>query len=116
MEAGQGATRSGAAGLQRAPAALLKTIFAQESKADAEAQWAIVADALREKQPKLGALMDASRDDVLAYMSFLRRVHSFMPRTSYSPHMQKAPEHPPRRLYQRLSESSSGAQGGTFQL
>ena len=55
-----------------AVAAILKTIFAQETKAEAEAQWGIVADALREKQPKLGALMDASRDDVLAYMSFLR--------------------------------------------
>ena len=43
-----------------------------ETKAEAEAQWEIVADALREKQPKLGALMDASRDDVLAYMSFPR--------------------------------------------
>lgn len=55
-----------------AVAAILKTIFAQETKVEAEAQWAIVADALREKQPKLGALMDASRDDVLAYMSFPR--------------------------------------------
>ena len=55
-----------------AVAAMLKTIFAQETKAEAEAQWEIVADALREKQPKLGALMDASRDDVLAYMSFPR--------------------------------------------
>ena len=51
---------------------MLKTIFAQETKAEAEKQWDIVADALREKQPKLGALMDASRDDVLAYMSFPR--------------------------------------------
>jgi transposase-like protein len=55
-----------------AVAAILKTIFAQDTKAEAEAQWAIVANALREKQPKLGALMDASRDDVLAYMSFPR--------------------------------------------
>jgi len=55
-----------------AVAAMLKTIFAQETKAEAEQQWAIVADALREKQPKLGAIMDASRDDVLAYMSFPR--------------------------------------------
>lgn len=31
-----------------------------------------MAVALREKQPKLGALMDSSRDDVLAYMSFPR--------------------------------------------
>lgn len=55
-----------------AMAAMLKTIFAQETKAEAEKQWDIVADALREKQPKLGALMDASRDDVLTYMSFPR--------------------------------------------
>mgnify|MGYP006277605435 FL=1 len=55
-----------------AVAAMLKTIFAQETKADAEAQWGVVADALREKQPKLGALMDASGDDVLAYMDFPR--------------------------------------------
>lgn len=55
-----------------AVAAMLKTIFAQETKAEAEAQWEIVAGALREKQPKLGALMDSSRGDVLAYMSFPR--------------------------------------------
>ena len=55
-----------------AVAAMLKTIFAQETKVEAETQWDIVADALREKQPKLGALMDSSRDDVLAYMSFPR--------------------------------------------
>jgi transposase-like protein len=55
-----------------AVAATLKTIFAQETKADAEAQWSMVADALREKQHKLGALMDASRDDVLAYIDFPR--------------------------------------------
>jgi len=55
-----------------AVAAMLKTIFAQESKAEAEAQWDIVADALREKQDKLGTFMDASREDVLAYMDFPR--------------------------------------------
>lgn len=53
-----------------AVAAMLKTIFAQETKADAEAQWAVVADALRDKQPRLAAMMDASREDVLAYMDF----------------------------------------------
>lgn len=53
-----------------AVAAMLKTIFAQDTKADAMAQWDTVADALRDKQPKLGALMDASREDVLAYMDF----------------------------------------------
>jgi len=55
-----------------AVAAMLKTIFVQESKAEAETQWNAVADALREKQPKLGAMMDASREDVLAYMDFPR--------------------------------------------
>ena len=55
-----------------AVAAMLKTIFAQETKAEAEAQWEIVADALPEKQPKLAAMMVASRDDVLVYMDFPR--------------------------------------------
>jgi putative transposase len=55
-----------------AVAAMLRTIFAQETGAEAIAQWEVVADALREKQPKLGALMDASREDVLAYMDFPR--------------------------------------------
>lgn len=44
----------------------------KQTKAEAEAQWEIVSDALREKQPKLGALMDGSRDEVLAYTSFPR--------------------------------------------
>lgn len=52
--------------------AMLKTIFAQKTKAEAEAQWDSVADALREKQDKLGTLMDASRDDGLACMDFPR--------------------------------------------
>jgi transposase-like protein len=37
-----------------AVAAMLKTIFAQETKAEAEAQWQIVADAPREKPPMPG--------------------------------------------------------------
>ncbi len=49
-----------------AVAAMLKTIVAQATKVEAETQWDIFADALRERQPKLGALMDSSRDDVLA--------------------------------------------------
>ena len=50
--------------------AMLKTIFAQDTKAEAVTQWNTVADALREKQPKLSAMMDASREDVLANMDF----------------------------------------------
>jgi transposase-like protein len=44
----------------------------EDGKREAIAQWDVVADALRDKQPKLGALMDASREDVLAYMDFPR--------------------------------------------
>ncbi|GIX13434.1 MAG: hypothetical protein KatS3mg118_1393 [Paracoccaceae bacterium] len=53
-----------------AVAAMLKTIFAQENKAAAVEQWDKVADARRAKHPKLGELMDASREDVLVYMDF----------------------------------------------
>ena len=53
-----------------AVAAMLKTIFAQENKAAAEQQWDEVADALRTKHPRIGELMDASREEVLAYMGF----------------------------------------------
>lgn len=55
-----------------AVAAMLKTIFAQENKTAAVEQWDEVADALRAKHPKIGELMDASREDVLAYMDFPR--------------------------------------------
>jgi len=48
----------------------LKTIVAQESEKEAFEQWNKVADALREKDVKLGELMDAAREDVLAYMDF----------------------------------------------
>ncbi len=52
----------------RTAVAMLKMIFAPETKA--EKQGDIVADALRQKQPKLGALMDASRNDVLGQRFF----------------------------------------------
>ena len=52
--------------------AMLKTIFAQDTAEAAREQWRQVADALRERFPKLAELMDASRDDVLVYMTFPR--------------------------------------------
>jgi putative transposase len=55
-----------------AAVAMLKTIFAQDTAEAAHAQWRQVADALRERFPKLGELMDGARDDVLAYMTFPR--------------------------------------------
>ena len=55
-----------------AAVAMLKTIFAQDTAEAAHAQWRQVADALRERFPKLAELMDGARDDVLAYMTFPR--------------------------------------------
>jgi putative transposase len=52
--------------------AMLKTVFAQETAADARMQRNSVADALRERAPRLAELMDAARDDVLAYTAFPR--------------------------------------------
>jgi len=52
--------------------AMLKTIFAQEDAEAAREQWASVAEALRERCPKLVELMDRSREEVLVYMSFPR--------------------------------------------
>jgi putative transposase len=60
-----------AAPKQRAAvAAMIRTIFAQDTKPEAFAQWDKVADALRDRHDKLGALMDASREDVLTYMDY----------------------------------------------
>jgi putative transposase len=50
--------------------ALINTAFAQETAESASAQWRIVADQLREKFPKLGAMLDDAEHDVLAYMQF----------------------------------------------
>jgi putative transposase len=49
-----------------AVAAMLKAIFVQQTKAEAETHWAVVADALCDKQPKLATMMDASCGDVMA--------------------------------------------------
>lgn len=67
-----------------AVAAMLKTTFAPETKAEAAARWQILADALRARQPQLGALMDSSRDDVPACMSFppYRSIRPGSPRPS----------------------------------
>ena len=76
--------------LSRAPAkqrpavaALLKTIFVETDKAAALEQWEAVAERLREKHGRLAELMDAARDDVLAYMDFPQahwpQIHSTNP-------------------------------------
>jgi transposase-like protein len=50
--------------------AMIKTIFAQETSQDAHMQWRTIADALRDRAPRLAEMMDAAREDVLAYTAF----------------------------------------------
>jgi transposase-like protein len=51
-------------------AAAIRTAFTQETQEAARAEWRAVADRLRERFPKLGALMDEAQDDVLAHLAF----------------------------------------------
>jgi transposase-like protein len=55
---------------RRVVAAFIGTAFAQNDADAARAQWRQVADQLRQRVPKLAALMDEAEPDVLAYMSF----------------------------------------------
>jgi len=63
--------------------ALINTVFAQETQDAAVAQWRVVADQLRDKFPRLAAMLDKSEPDVLAYMSFPKahrtQIHSTNP-------------------------------------
>jgi len=70
-------------GQRQMVAALIRTVFAQESEADARGQWRAVADQLRERFPKIGTLMDKAEVDVLAHLSFPKarrlQIHSTNP-------------------------------------
>jgi putative transposase len=70
-------------GQRRAVLAVINTIFVQDSPELASAQWRLVSDQLREKFPKLAAMMDAAEQDVLAFMGFPRvhrlQIHSTNP-------------------------------------
>jgi putative transposase len=63
--------------------ALINTVFAQESQAAASTQWRAVSAQLREKFPKLAALMDKAEGEVLTFMSFPKahrlQIHSTNP-------------------------------------
>lgn len=50
--------------------AAIATAFAQETAESAHLPWRSVADQMREKLPKLAALMDSAEHDVLACMDF----------------------------------------------
>ena len=51
-------------------AAAIRQVFLQPDHASAVQSWRHVADQLRIRWPKLGALLDAAEADVLAYMAF----------------------------------------------
>lgn len=57
-------------GQRQAVLAVINTIFVQDSPETATAQWRLVTDQLRERYPKLAAMMDAAEQDVLAFTSF----------------------------------------------
>ena len=70
-------------GQRQMVAALVRTVFAQESEAESRRQWRVVADQLRERFPKIGALMDKAETDVLAHTTFPKahrlQIHSTNP-------------------------------------
>jgi hypothetical protein len=63
--------------------AAIGTVFVQDSADNARAQWRNVADQLRGKFSKLGALLDEAENDLLAFMTFPRahwtRIYSTNP-------------------------------------
>ncbi len=68
---------------RRMVSAAIGTVFVQDSLETARTQWRSVADQLRSKFPKIGALMDDAETEVLAFMSFPRahwaQIHSTNP-------------------------------------
>lgn len=50
--------------------ALLRTIFTQPSRAEADTQWQQVDDHMLKRWPQAAAIMTDAREDVLAYMQF----------------------------------------------
>jgi putative transposase len=68
---------------RRMVSAAIATVFAQETASGAREQWRVVAEQLRPKFPKIGALMDAAEHEVLAYMDFPKahwlQIHSTNP-------------------------------------
>ncbi len=68
---------------RRMVSAAIATAFAQETADAAHQQWRSVADQMRERMPKLAALMDQAEHDVLAFMDFPKahrlQIHSTNP-------------------------------------
>jgi putative transposase len=76
--------------------ALINTVFAQESQAAAIAQWRAVSTQLREKFPKLAALLDRAEGEVLTFMSFPKahrpQIHSTNPLERLNAEVKRRPD------------------------
>jgi putative transposase len=76
-------------------AAAIRTAFAQETEKEAHAEWTAVADRLRKRFPRVSALMEEARNDVLAYMSFHKshwsQIRSTNPLERLNPRSSAAP-------------------------
>lgn len=57
-------------GQRQMVAAMIRTVFAQDSAPGAHEQWRKIADGLRQRYPKLAELMDTAETDVLAHRAF----------------------------------------------
>ncbi len=70
-------------GQRQMVAALIRTVFAQETDKEARRQWRAVAEQLRARFPKIGTLMDQCEADVLAFTGFPKahrlQIHSTNP-------------------------------------
>ncbi len=51
-------------------AALLRSVFAQDSRAERHRQWRLVADQLQERYSKIATFMDGCEEEVLAHLAF----------------------------------------------
>jgi transposase-like protein len=69
--------------VQRRDPSLIRAVFAQETQEEGSKAWRHVADQLRQRFPKLAALMDEAEADVIAFMAFPRahwpKLHSTNP-------------------------------------
>lgn len=76
--------------------ASLHTVFAQDSREEFHKQWRQVADQLREKYPKIVALMGGCENDVLAYMAFPKphrqQLHSANPLERFNAEIKRSIE------------------------
>ena len=69
--------------MRGAVAAAIRTVFVQETEKEARAESRAVADRLRNRFPRVSAVMDEAEHDVLAHMAFPKshwpQIHSTNP-------------------------------------